>query len=465
MSLVNKPASPVEPSTAQALGRWLCEACGVIYDEARGDPDSGIAPGTRFEDIPEDWTCPVCGVGKADFRPLAPAPAQVTRDVPRSPAHRASTDDHGVVIVGAGQAGWSTARALRSAGFDGPISLVTACDGTVYSKPALSVCGGKGIAPDALAQQSGAELAGELGVRLLAQTFAIELDVARRRVMTTRGTLRYRHLVLASGARARRLNLEGAGTTRLFSVNDLQAYRAFRQAFDAATMRLAASGRPVRLLIIGAGLVGCEFANDLASLGARVSLLDAAAWPLQTRLDRDCGEQLRDALANQGVWFDPGVRLGPVGIPAGAADASDAASVLLEWSSACGTRQTRAFDLGLMAVGVQAETRLAQRAGLAVEKGIVVDARSLATSSPNVYALGDCAEIDGHLGCTIEPIHRQASTIAGEITGVHQPFEMRSPVWVVKTPCLPLTIRSDGVTLASVDRASGRSEVQTADAA
>lgn len=47
--------------------RYLCSACGYIYDESLGDPDSGIAPGTRFEDIPEDWVCPQCGVDKSFF--------------------------------------------------------------------------------------------------------------------------------------------------------------------------------------------------------------------------------------------------------------------------------------------------------------------------------------------------------------------------------------------------------------
>ena len=60
------PATP-DP---RPLGRWLCEACGLVYDEVRGDPDSGLAPGTRFEDIPEDWYCPDCGTEKQDFEPL-----------------------------------------------------------------------------------------------------------------------------------------------------------------------------------------------------------------------------------------------------------------------------------------------------------------------------------------------------------------------------------------------------------
>ena len=53
-----------------AYRRWICDACGYIYDEAKGDPDSGLAPGTRFEAIPEDWQCPLCGLTKTDLRPL-----------------------------------------------------------------------------------------------------------------------------------------------------------------------------------------------------------------------------------------------------------------------------------------------------------------------------------------------------------------------------------------------------------
>ena len=54
----------------QAWRQFICRACGLIYDEEMGDPDSGLAPGTRFEDIPEDWECPLCGVTKLDFEPF-----------------------------------------------------------------------------------------------------------------------------------------------------------------------------------------------------------------------------------------------------------------------------------------------------------------------------------------------------------------------------------------------------------
>ncbi len=51
---------------------WICEPCGFVYDPEEGDPDGGIEPGTPFEDIPDDWMCPICGAAKSDFRPLEP---------------------------------------------------------------------------------------------------------------------------------------------------------------------------------------------------------------------------------------------------------------------------------------------------------------------------------------------------------------------------------------------------------
>lgn len=65
MSIDQALAGPQTP-------RWICELCGWVYDPEEGDPDGGIAPGTPFEDIPEDWMCPICGATKSDFRELEP---------------------------------------------------------------------------------------------------------------------------------------------------------------------------------------------------------------------------------------------------------------------------------------------------------------------------------------------------------------------------------------------------------
>lgn len=53
-----------------AMQKYECGPCGYVYDPAEGDPDNGIAPGTVFEDLPDDWVCPICGAGKEDFSPV-----------------------------------------------------------------------------------------------------------------------------------------------------------------------------------------------------------------------------------------------------------------------------------------------------------------------------------------------------------------------------------------------------------
>ena len=99
--------------------QYICRACGVIYDEEAGDPDSGLAPGTRFADIPDDWECPLCGVQKCDFAPYEPAA------VSNAESTAVVSHEKGVVIVGGGTAGWAVAEALRALDTDLPITLVS----------------------------------------------------------------------------------------------------------------------------------------------------------------------------------------------------------------------------------------------------------------------------------------------------------------------------------------------------
>jgi len=66
-STVEEYQRPNRPEKEDTMDRYVCTICGYVYDPAQGDPDSGVAPGTKFEDLPDDWECPVCGASKADF--------------------------------------------------------------------------------------------------------------------------------------------------------------------------------------------------------------------------------------------------------------------------------------------------------------------------------------------------------------------------------------------------------------
>ena len=112
------------------MSKWECIVCGLIYDEAKGWPDDGIAPGTRWEDVPEDWLCPDCGVGKEDFELLEEAPVD---DTPHHDEPVADTVHAPVVILGTGLAGYGVAKEFRKYDEDTPLILITSDDGRSYS--------------------------------------------------------------------------------------------------------------------------------------------------------------------------------------------------------------------------------------------------------------------------------------------------------------------------------------------
>lgn len=422
-------ARPAEAVTTDASGLpwalFICKACGLIYDEALGDADSGLAPGTRFADIPDDWACPLCGVGKADFEPhvVAGQPQrQAASPATRLPQRAAARHNAGTVIVGAGRAGWQMAQALRERDADMPITLVTACNGDIYDKPMLSVAIARGMAFDKLARESGDQAAQRLGVRLLAHTQAVSITPDSRQLRTTRGTLRYRHLVLAHGAQAR--SLPQLPAALCWRINHLQAYAKFRAVLGTS---------PQRIAIVGAGLIGSELANDLALAGHQVTLLDVQTRPLATCLSEAQSQQLLTAWRDLPLRFVGGVQVSGVKLLAASGQGDK------QLGTACG--QTFAVDHIIVAAGLQTPSRLARSAGLAWNQGIDVQPDSLATSVEGIHALGDCISIAGKVSRFIEPIGRQAQTIAAGILGqAPQPYQ-QSPVPLrIKTTSLPFTL-------------------------
>ncbi len=397
---------------------YICEACGYVYHEADGDPDGGLPPGTRFADIPDDWACPLCGVTKADFTPYTAPTLDALRAGMAGSAPVAGRGAAGVVIVGAGRAGWQMAEALRALDAALPITIVSHCAGDVYDKPMLSVAMARGLAPESLARESGAAAATRLRVRLLANTQAVRICTDTRTLRTTRGTLRYDQLVLAHGARA---VLPAALPAELcWRINHLAAYRQLRTALGDT---------PRDVAIVGAGLIGSELANDLALGGHRITLLDVQAAPLARWPAEAAGAPLLDAWKDLSIRFVGGVQVASLEQVAGR----------YRLTTTCGQRF--AADQVIAAAGLQTPPRLAQSAGLAWHNGIAVDAATLRTSDPRIHAMGDCIAIDGQPSRFIEPIARQARAIAAEICGTTPaPYEPRAAVVRVKTTSRPLTL-------------------------
>ena len=333
-----------------------------------------------------------------------------------------------IVIVGSGLAGYTLAREFRKLNKDTSLTLITRDDGAFYSKPMLSNAFTTGKTPDQLAIFPAQDMATQLRGDVYTHTTltAIHPDRHAIDVLDARGRAReiqYSRLVLAVGAEPIRLTVTGDGGDSLFSINDLDGYRRFRSALNDAQ----------EIAIMGAGLVGCEFANDLCSAHKTVHVIDPAHGPL-ARLLPDVGQALlRDALAKAGVNWHLGSML------AAAHHHGNKLKLVLKKADATGEQRELDVDLALSAVGLRPRVHVAEAAGLRVNRGIVTN-RLLQTSATDVYALGDCAEVDGHLLYFVLPLTNAARALAKTLAGDNTPVTYPAMSIIVKTPAYSVVV-------------------------
>jgi rubredoxin-NAD+ reductase len=415
------------------MKKWMCIICGLIYDEAEGWPSDGIAPGTRWEDVPEDWLCPDCGVGKADFEmleitddapaaaPMAAVPAPLADAVaaPTAALTGIASPDGPLVIIGSGHAGYGLVEAVRARDAEREIHVFTADDGGLYSKPALSNALALGKDAAALLDEPALAIERRLGIRVHAFCPVERIDTEGKRITTRLGEMEYGQLVLATGASPIRIPVEGEAGA-LLSVNDRSDYAAMRERLDTL-------GRAARVAIIGDGLIGCEFANDLAQAGHAVEVVGLAERPLPRLLPEAGSRVLREALSRLGVGWHLSRSLARVDVE------SDGYLLTLTDGS------TLEADLVVSAVGLAPNVELARAAGVDCGRGIRVDDH-LATSLPDVYALGDAVELDGQLLPYLAPINAGLRALAATLAGTPTPVSYPVMPVMVKTPAAPVCV-------------------------
>ena len=326
-------------------------------------------------------------------------------------------DSSTIVIIGSGLAGYTLIREIRKLDKAAPITLITREPGYFYSKPMLSTALASKKEASQLITTASEGMASQLGINILAQTDVSAIDTAAQKLQTSAGPISYGKLVLALGADQIRIPLEGNAVSEVHTVNDLEDYEKFRKVIVGKK----------KVAILGAGLIGCEFANDLALGGFEVDVIDLAPQVLGRLLPEPAAKALQDKLSEAGVRWHFSTTVQTINRNGDA----------LEMKLANG--HSISCDVALSAVGLKPRLDLANAAGIKTGVGIQVN-RHLETSSSNIYSLGDCAEVDGLVLPYVMPIMQAARALAptllGQVTALNYPA---MPV-MVKTPALPTVV-------------------------
>lgn len=323
-----------------------------------------------------------------------------------------------IIIVGSGLAGYAVARELRKLDADIPILMLTGDHGGFYSKPMLSNALSSGKTPESIINGDAAHMASQLKISIRPYCRVAVINQLEQTVTLTDGEeIAYDRIVLALGADQVRLPLTGSGVEKVLSINDLDDYKKFRNELIGKK----------RVSIIGAGLIGCEFANDLAAAGYQVDVIDISAQPLGRLLPPEGGAFIRQKLEAAGVVFHLNTSTQSV--------EQEDGRLRLTFS----TGMSIDTDLVLSAVGLLPRTQLASAAGIKINRGIMVN-RILQTQFANIYAVGDCAEVEGKVLPFVLPISHAARALAATLAG--NPTQVMYPAMpvIVKTPACPTVV-------------------------
>lgn len=329
-----------------------------------------------------------------------------------------------IVIVGAGMAAYSVAREFRKLDKTTALTIVAGDAGAAYAKPMLSnaIAMGRGAAQ--LVSQSAQQMAQQLDATIVTDTAVTAIDSSAHLIGTVNGPLGYSKLVLALGAQPIRLPTGGDAAAEILSVNHIDDYSVLRARLDAVA-------GPARVAIMGAGLIGCEFADDLLAGGHAVTLIDPNLLPLAALAAPSLSAGLAQAWHGRTLTLCLGTTVTSV----------DRLQDGLQVTLANG--RTLDADIVLSAVGLRPSLALAQSAGLHTARGIVIDTYGQ-TSAPDIYALGDCAEYTTAYGSAVmpyvAPLMAAARAIASTLAGTPLPIDLKHDAVIVKTPSYKLAL-------------------------
>lgn len=335
----------------------------------------------------------------------------VDRELPASRSTRKpAADEPGkVVIVGGGGAGFAAAEMLRRQNFGGEITILSRDRDAPVDRPNLSKDYLAGSAPGEWIPLRSQEFYGESEIDLRLDTDVTSIDSKQRRVVVAGGeTFSYDRLLLATGAEPVQLPVPGADQPHVHTLRSLADSRAIIAAIAGAR----------RAAVIGASFIGLETAAALRTRGLEVHVVAPEQRPMERILGPEMGTFIQALHEEHGVIFHLGEMVSAI----------DGRRVILGGHGAIDA------DVVVIGVGVKPRLHLAEQAGLALDRGILVN-RYLETSEPGIFAAGDIVRWpDVHSGGSIRVEHwvvalRQGQTAAGNMLGQKQAFDAVPFFW------------------------------------
>ncbi|MGP9518683.1 FAD-dependent oxidoreductase [Psychrobacter sp. AOP7-C1-14] len=370
----------------------------------------------------------------------------------------------GIVIIGAGLAGWHVIDAIRAKDKDIPITLVTADSGDRYHKPMLTMAISQKKSAADLVRATGIDAAEAANVKLLANTQVTDVDATTQQlqlvsalrsdpVYTNYATVGYDKLVLAMGAHP--IFPKSLPEDLVWHVNHIERFSQLQEKLATGKQHVA---------IVGAGMVGTEVAEDLLKAGHQVTLIDLNDAPLSQMLPTKATARIAKAIESQGIQFLGGYQVSAV-TRVNPNDSNDTEKLKVDYaplSTDADNTDTQPLeplivDHVIASTGLTVNEQLPAAAGVEFDRrtGIVVDAPTLRTSTPNIYAIGDCMSIDGVPCRYVAPLRAQAATIADDILGLDHAGYAHKP------PMIRLKNKAISVMVTGVPQAAGSWQVKT----
>jgi apoptosis-inducing factor 3 len=319
-----------------------------------------------------------------------------------SKARSSSGTSERVVIVGGGAAGFAAAEMLRREGFAGSVMLLSSDDAAPYDRPNCSKDYLAGNAPEDWMPLRPPEFYQEQSIELQLHTEVTGIDVQARQVTLAAGRrVPFDKLLLATGAEPVRLDIPGKDQSRIHLLRSLSDSRDI----------IAKAKEARRIVVLGASFIGLEVAASLRARELEVHVVAPDQRPMERILGREFGDFIRGLHEEHGVVFHLEET----------ATAIDGRNVKLKGGA------TLSADLVVVGIGVRPRIQLAERAGLEIDRGVVVN-EYLETSAPGIFAAGDIARWpDRHTGETLRIEHwvaaeRQGQTVAQNILGQRKRF-------------------------------------------